>query len=174
MSDSITIEAVAVVRDGDDDLYLDWLLEGGICALELPGTVLFASNEANDMCDDEGSCEVFTSEDFDTERLRADTAVAEVAALREERDSFQRVGIRTMEQLKVAEQRNAELAELLNLVRDDSGEHYSDNLQERILAALQPTESGASEAERKEDDRWLQMKDDQERADYFDESGASE
>lgn len=49
-----------------------------------------------------------------------------------------------------------------------------EEIREIAGAAIKPTESGASDAERKEDDRWLQMKDDAERADYFDESGASE
>jgi hypothetical protein len=55
----IIIESVAVVRDGEDGLYLEWTVEGGIDALELAGTVLFASNDGNDMCAEDGSCEVY-------------------------------------------------------------------------------------------------------------------
>lgn len=77
-----------------------------------------------------------------------DVAQSELAALREELNEkgWDEMMTRLEDQndslrqrLTVAEQRNAELSELLNLVRDDSGEHYSDNLQERILAALKPT-----------------------------------
>jgi hypothetical protein len=55
----ITIEAVGVTREGDDGLYIEWTLEGGIAALETAGLVLFACPEANDMCDEDGSCEVY-------------------------------------------------------------------------------------------------------------------
>lgn len=55
----IMMEAVAVVRESEDGLYLEWTLEGGIAALELAGTVLFASNDGNDMCAEDGSCEVY-------------------------------------------------------------------------------------------------------------------
>lgn len=55
----ITIEAVAVTREGDDGLYLEWTIEGGIAALESAGMVLFACPEANDMCVEEGSCEIY-------------------------------------------------------------------------------------------------------------------
>jgi len=163
MSDSITIEAVAVVRDGDDGLYLDWLLEGGICALELPGTVLFASVEANDMCDEEGSCEVFSSEDFDAERLRADTAVAEVAALREELEGMKETAAlfesefsKQSDSLTAAEQRNAELvASIVALPEEFKSLSGSENtagvhacieyISDWCIEVAQPTESGASE-----------------------------
>lgn len=45
--------------------------------------------------------------------------ISELAALREERDSFQRVGIKTMERLKAAYQRNATMTELLSEVSND-------------------------------------------------------
>lgn len=41
----ILVEAVAVTRECEEDgLRLDWLLEGGIAALELPGTVLLVAH----------------------------------------------------------------------------------------------------------------------------------
>lgn len=39
-----TLEAVAIVREGPDGLYLDYVLEGGINALECAGTVLYAAS----------------------------------------------------------------------------------------------------------------------------------
>lgn len=51
----------------------------------------------------------------------------------------------TQQHLTAAEQRNAELVELLDLVRDEDGHHYTDKLKARIAAALKPNESGASE-----------------------------
>lgn len=40
----ILVEAVAVTRESEEDgLRLEWLLEGGIAALELPGTVLLVA-----------------------------------------------------------------------------------------------------------------------------------
>lgn len=58
----VLIQAVAVTREGDDGMYLEWLLEGGICELDLPGTMLFALPEANDLCDEDGSAEIYTSQ----------------------------------------------------------------------------------------------------------------
>lgn len=55
----IVLESVAVVREGDDGLYLEWTVEGGIAALEVPGTVLFVSDNGNDLCAEDGSCEVY-------------------------------------------------------------------------------------------------------------------
>lgn len=56
----ILVEAVAVTRENDDgELYLDWLLEGGIAALELPGTLLVVAH--GQITDDEGSGEVYTA-----------------------------------------------------------------------------------------------------------------
>ncbi|MEN5198195.1 hypothetical protein ABE525_03130 [Pseudomonas wadenswilerensis] len=56
----ILIQAVAVTRQDDDEgLRLEWLLEGGISELEFAGKVLFAMPEANDLCDEDGSAEVF-------------------------------------------------------------------------------------------------------------------
>ena len=41
----ILVEAVAVTRECEEDgLRLEWLLEGGIAALELPGSVLFVAH----------------------------------------------------------------------------------------------------------------------------------
>ncbi|MFJ3121084.1 hypothetical protein ACIPI6_31660 [Pseudomonas protegens] len=55
----ILIQAVAVTRQNDEGMYLEWLLEGGICEMEFPGQVLFAMPEANDLCDEDGSAEVY-------------------------------------------------------------------------------------------------------------------
>ncbi|WP_448675826.1 hypothetical protein MOQ67_05145 [Pseudomonas sp. LY-1] len=56
----VTIEAVAVTRDnGDGSLRLEWLLEGGIAQMEFAGMVLFAIPEANELCDEDGSAEVY-------------------------------------------------------------------------------------------------------------------
>lgn len=55
--DPVHIEAVAVTREDEDgQLYLDWLVEGGICALEFAGQVLLVAD--SDITDDEGSGEV--------------------------------------------------------------------------------------------------------------------
>lgn len=53
----IQVEAVAVTREGDDGLYLDWVLEGGISALEAPGVVLLVAHGT--VTDDQGSGEVY-------------------------------------------------------------------------------------------------------------------
>lgn len=56
----ILIQAVAVTRKDDDEgLRLEWLLEGGIAEMEFAGQVLFAMPEVNDLCDEDGSAEVF-------------------------------------------------------------------------------------------------------------------
>ncbi|WP_110947066.1 hypothetical protein [Pseudomonas bohemica] len=56
----VLIQAVAVTREDEDEgLRLEWLLEGGISELELAGTVLFAMPEANDLCDEDGSAELY-------------------------------------------------------------------------------------------------------------------
>ncbi|MGR3967337.1 hypothetical protein FW800_23155 [Pseudomonas sp. 910_23] len=56
----VYIQAVAVTRDnGEEGLSLEWLLEGGISEMEFPGMVLFAIPEANDLCDEGGSAEVY-------------------------------------------------------------------------------------------------------------------
>jgi hypothetical protein len=53
---AIGVTAVAVTRKNDDgELYLDWLLEGGISELEFAGQVLLTMPEANDICDENGS-----------------------------------------------------------------------------------------------------------------------
>ncbi|MFJ2456385.1 hypothetical protein ACIOWK_32575 [Pseudomonas protegens] len=59
-SEPILIQAVAVTRQSDDGMYLEWLLEGGISEMEFPGQVLFAMPEANDLCDEDGSAEIYT------------------------------------------------------------------------------------------------------------------
>ncbi|WP_247842552.1 hypothetical protein [Pseudomonas sp. MWU12-3103b] len=61
-SEPVLIQAVAVTRDDDDEgLRLEWLLEGGISELEFAGQVLFAMPEANDLCDENGSAEIYTA-----------------------------------------------------------------------------------------------------------------
>ncbi|WP_206617398.1 hypothetical protein [Pseudomonas alkylphenolica] len=56
----VLIQAVAVTREDDDEgLRLEWLLEGGISEMEFPGMVLFALPDANDLCEEDGSAEVY-------------------------------------------------------------------------------------------------------------------
>jgi hypothetical protein len=59
VEEPITIEAVGVTREGEDGIYIEWTLEGGIAALEVAGLVLFACPEANDMCAEDGSAEIY-------------------------------------------------------------------------------------------------------------------
>lgn len=57
-AEPILVEAVAVTRASDEDgLYLDWLLEGGIAALELPGTYLLVAQ--GELTNDSGSGYVY-------------------------------------------------------------------------------------------------------------------
>lgn len=57
---AISITAVAVTKKNDDgDLYLDWLLEGGICELEHSGVVLLAT-DGTSLTGDDGHGEVYT------------------------------------------------------------------------------------------------------------------
>lgn len=53
----IQVEAVAVTREDEDGLYLDWVLEGGISALEAPGVVLLVAHGT--VTDGQGSGEVY-------------------------------------------------------------------------------------------------------------------
>lgn len=53
----IQVEAVAITREDEDGLYLDWVLEGGISALEAPGVVLLVAH--GEVTDDQGSGEVY-------------------------------------------------------------------------------------------------------------------
>lgn len=55
-SEPVVLSAAAVVCDGDDGRYLDWLLEGGIAELE-PGQVLIVADQ--DVTDDEGHGELY-------------------------------------------------------------------------------------------------------------------
>lgn len=58
--DPILVEAVAVTKENEDgELYLDWILEGGIAALELPGTTLLVAH--GQITDDTGSGEIYTA-----------------------------------------------------------------------------------------------------------------
>jgi len=94
-------------------------------------------------------------EDFDAERLRAETAVAEVAALREELavlvddNMFQQTNSQRLQrELTAAEQRNAELVELLKRVQPCISAHTNGTkspLRAEIDAALKPTESESDE-----------------------------
>jgi hypothetical protein len=60
VDEPVEIIAVAVTREDDEEgLRLEWLLEGGISELEFAGTVLFAMPEANDLCDENGSAELY-------------------------------------------------------------------------------------------------------------------
>jgi predicted nucleic acid-binding Zn-ribbon protein len=69
----------------------------------------------------------------------------ELAELEDQFDTLEHSNTTLKLKLSAAEQRNAELVELLDLVRDEDGYHYTDKLKARIEAALKPTESGASE-----------------------------
>ncbi len=53
----IQVEAVAITREDEDGLYLDWVLEGGISALEAPGVVLLVAH--GEVTDRHGSGEVY-------------------------------------------------------------------------------------------------------------------
>lgn len=56
----IMIQAVAVTREDDEGgLILEWLLEGGIAEMEFAGMTLFALPEANELCDEDGSAEIY-------------------------------------------------------------------------------------------------------------------
>ena len=58
-SEPITVEAVAtVIRHEEEGLVLDWLIEGGICAL-CPGQVLVAATRT--ITDGDGAGEVYTA-----------------------------------------------------------------------------------------------------------------
>jgi hypothetical protein len=57
----IQVEAVAVTREDEDgELYLDWLIEGGISALEVAGQTLLIAH--GKITDGEGGGEVYTVE----------------------------------------------------------------------------------------------------------------
>ena len=101
-------------------------------------------------------------EDFDAERLRAVTAVAEVAALRgeladlAELKAYITIPLRErcaerkelQQRLTAAEQRNDMFAQLVYDMQCDlptGMAMFSADVAGRIDAALQPTESGASE-----------------------------
>lgn len=61
-AEPVLIQAVAVTREDDDEgLRLEWLLEGGIAEMAFAGMVLFAMPEANDLCDEDGSAEIYLS-----------------------------------------------------------------------------------------------------------------
>ena len=58
----VLIQAVAVTREDDEEgLYLEWLLEGGIAEMEIAGMMLFVIPEANNLCDEDGSAEIYLS-----------------------------------------------------------------------------------------------------------------
>lgn len=118
------------------------------------------------------------------------TAQSDLAALREEL-AKKDVAFEDLVQsncdmgqfLAAAEQRNVALETAIRHALDDSAEDAQTGeitimqLDYETLATLidEPTESGASDADRKADDEALQRRHDQERQEYFnDESGASE
>ena len=76
---------------------------------------------------------------LDAQRLRADTAEAERDQAKEERDSFQRVGI-------AAKQRIAELLQICRDIQDDPRLWLMVNaeLSGRIIAALNPNPEAES------------------------------
>jgi len=54
----VPVVAVATTREDDGgQIYLDWLLEGGVSALEIPGILLFTSDSP--LTDDEGHGTVY-------------------------------------------------------------------------------------------------------------------
>jgi hypothetical protein len=55
----VAVEVVAVTRDSDDGLYLDWAVEGGIDALEQPGVVLLVAHST--ITDERGRGEVYNA-----------------------------------------------------------------------------------------------------------------
>ena len=58
----VPVEAVAATREDDDgQIYLDWLLEGGVAALEIPGILLFVSDSP--LTNDEGHGTVYPCKD---------------------------------------------------------------------------------------------------------------
>jgi len=97
--------------------------------------------------------------DFDAERLRAETALSEVAALREELAGmketlalFESEFSKQSDSLTAAEQRNASLKVMLEAVRMSSKELLMawvptdwETRRALLLASDEPTESGASE-----------------------------
>jgi hypothetical protein len=161
-----TIESVAVVRDGEDGLYLEWTLEGGIDAFECAGLTLFAAPEANDMCAEDGSCELVSADDYDakchsagvffdswkrTEEER-DSAQSELSALREELAGVvaEKVGLQEWvdnlkHDLTAAEQRNARHESMLRHFANCADVFQVGTLAMEYVAAIKPTESGASE-----------------------------
>ena len=93
--------------------------------------------------------EIVVSEaDFDAQRLRADTAEAALVSANADKEAYAQNAIDLRKRAEAADTAEAELEragmligelrELLNIVRDDTGEYYSENLQSRILAALNP------------------------------------
>ncbi|MHA6574519.1 hypothetical protein [Pseudomonas yamanorum] len=54
--ETVQLAAVAVIRERDDELRLEWLLEGGIAGLE-PGQILIVADQ--DVTDDEGGGELY-------------------------------------------------------------------------------------------------------------------
>ena len=73
------IQAVAVTREDEEEgLRLEWLLEGGISEMEFPGMVLFALPDANDLCEEDGSAEVYlhppAADGFSAEQMTAQGA----------------------------------------------------------------------------------------------------
>lgn len=60
-AEPIQLEAVGITRQDDDGLYVEWLLEGGISAIEHPGTLLLVASDAPDLCAEDGGAEVYLS-----------------------------------------------------------------------------------------------------------------
>lgn len=64
-AEAILLEAVAVTRQSDDGMHLEWLIEGGISAMEAPGIVLMAAPAAPELCAEDGSAWVQLCSDSD-------------------------------------------------------------------------------------------------------------
>jgi len=72
----VAVEAVAVTKEDEDgELYLDWLLEGGICALESPGQVLLIAHgkitdDGGEVCNAADALALIAELRAENERLR--------------------------------------------------------------------------------------------------------
>jgi hypothetical protein len=85
-----------------------------------------------------------------------DAAQADLSALREELSASHQREARLQDMVTAAEQRNAELVEIITEVAKQAGDHHMShqtwnlkthltNIHQKLEAALNPTESGASE-----------------------------
>lgn len=67
-AEPVQVEAVATTKENEDgELYLDWLLEGGISALEFPGQLLLVAHGS--VTNDTGQGQVYTAPQHDAELI---------------------------------------------------------------------------------------------------------